>query len=102
MAKDERTLDEQLAAMAEESNAFELDEPALALKILKEGLPLAALQLVQLSTQAVDEKMRFQASKYLVERGVGLVMPGGDYRTHEKDLFQELLAKCVADYNPNG
>ena len=89
----------------EEMTVMELDTVSYAKKRLKEGLLTAALTMVEIAeTSDLDvpvqlQKLRFDASKYLVDRAFGSVSPtSGELTDKEEAPIETFLARCVGDY----
>lgn len=77
------------AAFGEESN-FDTAE-----RIIQENLPFAVQSIVHLALMSDNEKMRFDASKYLVDRAIGRVDEKG-LRAREDDPIAKLMADSVS------
>lgn len=87
--------DRVIADLAHEQSAFRLTEEQLAAKLLKEALPLAVASVVHLSQFGETEKMRFDASKYLIDRNLGTPTKEGDLAARELDPMEQLLQECT-------
>ena len=66
----------------------------LARAVLTEGAPFAAAKIVQLSQYASNERVQFDASKYIVERVLG---PVGQKIEGAKGPLQSMLEGMFAD-----
>lgn len=70
---------------------------------LTQALPLAANELIRLATDGETEKIRFDACRYIVERGLGptaqqyLASQGKDAEPIEK-----MLAAVITEYETKG
>jgi hypothetical protein len=65
------------------------DEEARARRIFRQALPIAAAQIVHLSTNATNEATRYKAATYVVERVLG--KPGEDPSHAPGGLLAELV-----------
>ncbi len=65
--------DQDLAALTEEMATFDVDEAKLADKMFKESLPMAVQSTINLARSASSEAIRYQASKYVIERNLGKI-----------------------------
>lgn len=63
--------EEELEVLKTESDVLGGDEVTQAERLFKENLPGSVLQLVKLATHAQSERVRLDASKYIVERNLG-------------------------------
>jgi hypothetical protein len=59
-------------------------------KIFEEAAPQAAMSIVQLSQSAGAEKLRLDASKYIVDRAIGRVgeLKAGEQKNPWDEIFQ--------------
>jgi hypothetical protein len=63
-------------------------------RLFEENSIAAAMQIIKLSTSASGERIRFDASKYLVDRVLGPVnflKPGGSTEDHEPGSLEHTL-----------
>jgi hypothetical protein len=64
-------------------------------KIFEEAAPQAAMQIVSLSHSAGAEKLRLDASKYIVDRAIGRV---GEQKTSpEENAWDKIFKEAVTD-----
>lgn len=69
--------EDAVRALSAESEIMDQgDLAATARKLMEEALPVAVLSVIHIATNSANEKLRFDASKYLVERGLGPVKDG--------------------------
>jgi hypothetical protein len=54
----------------------------------EENLPQAVLAIVKVARHSENDKLRFEAAKYIVERVLGKIQDTG---THEKQAWEQLL-----------
>jgi hypothetical protein len=87
--------DRAMKALAEESTTFNLTPEQLADKLLEEALPVAVSSVVQLASYGETEKMRFDASRYIIDRGLGTPTQVGALQIKAGDPLERLLADCV-------
>jgi len=85
-----------MRAMAEERHLYDEDERTQAHRLLREALPYAVRTVTLLAQGGETEKMRFDASKYIIERNLGASGKDGDLSGQEGDPLEKLLSKCVA------
>jgi len=71
------------------------DHVALAHKQVREALPVALSQMIHISSFGETEQMRFQASKYLIDRGLGNVQPGGDLLDTSINPLERILEQIT-------
>ena len=88
--------DEALAGLAQERQVMDLDEVEQAEKMFKENLPLAVLAVTTLARTAVNERIRLDASKYVVERNLG-GLKDVDPTRGKGDPLLDLLGEVVRD-----
>ena len=92
--------DSIIDALADEKSAFEMSDPQLAEKILKENSAMCAQAIVRIAVHSPNEKMRLDASKYVLERVLGRVTEQGI--SGAKTTFEEIMENVtVGDYNPD-
>lgn len=89
--------DKIIDALAEEKSAFELSDPALAEKILKENSAMCAQGIVRIAIHSPNEKMRFDAQRYVLDRVLGRITEKG--LNTAKNTFEEIMEHVqVGDY----
>lgn len=85
-----------LEGLAAERNVMEIDEAVQAESLFRENLPLAALMLIDLAKNGINEKIRLDASRYIVERIIGQ-LKDVDLNSTKGDPLLELLGQVVRD-----
>lgn len=86
-----------IASLAAERQVHpEETEEDTARRLLKENVDRAVLGIVHISQHGSNEKMRFDASKYIVERVLG---KAGEEATTEQNPIEEFLNKIEAAAN---
>jgi hypothetical protein len=90
--------EEQLEAltMERQMNPSE-DEVALAERIFRENLPVAAQAICHLARTATSQNMRMAAAKYVVERNLGRVVDPSSLPTKGEDPWDKLLAGTISN-----
>jgi hypothetical protein len=83
--------DEALASLKMERQVTSESEEVIARRIFRENLVQATQAICHLATYGLNEKIRLDAAKYVVERGLGRL--GED--AGNEDPFETLLAECV-------
>jgi len=85
---------EQIRALVDERFALEETPTQQARRLFEEALGAAVLSITHLSQHSASERIRLQASQYVVERNLGPLAAAlqGD----AADPFREFLADCVA------
>ncbi len=89
--EDTAVTEEDIAALTSEVQILGDSKEALhdmAARLLEENVPTAVLSLVKLAKHSHDEKMRFQAAKYIVERVLG---PANLQSGTDKPAWEKLL-----------
>jgi hypothetical protein len=85
--------DDALAAlnMERQLNPSETEEQ-LARRLLREALPRSAASIIHMATHSYNERVRLDASKYVVERTMGRIGDNfeGDVNPWEK-LFNDIM-----------
>lgn len=60
--------DDMLARLSHERQVMDLDLASQTKKLLQEAAPAAALNIITLASGAANENIRFNASKYIVDK----------------------------------
>lgn len=91
--------DDALNALTAEREFRPAESPAeLAKRLFEEGLPMAVLSINHLSQHGRSERIRLEASKYVVERNLGPILP--DVLSDKGDnVWDALLANSVFTVN---
>lgn len=63
--------DEDLVSLKAEVDTFGEEESALAERLLRENLPMAAMSIVKIAQKGSTDRVRLDAAKYIVERNLG-------------------------------
>lgn len=85
---------DDLKALSDESDIMGEDFKTLAERMLDENLTRAVLQLTKLALNASNERVRLDASKYIIERSLGRLQDI-DHTIKQKDSIQDLLDGVV-------
>lgn len=88
--------DEELDALAQERQFFEMDEKTQAERLFTEALPAAVVSLIDIAKYGQKERNRLVASQYIIERNLGRLQ---DATTNTDDPFERLLAECVSEHD---
>ena len=88
--------DKIIDGLAEEQEVFNLNEIQLAEKMLRENLPVCVDSVVWLSRNSRNEKLRFDAARYVIERVLGKVNDQG--LTKKGDIYDDFLEDVVTEY----
>lgn len=101
----EKALTRAKEAAEAEMKAFDLGPVEYARKRLTEGLLDAALTMVEiakgtdLDSPFQDQKLRFDAAKYLLDRAFGSVSPtSGEHTSKQETPIESFLATVVTGY----
>jgi hypothetical protein len=87
--------DAEIKALRDESHVLNSGNDKETAKALLEQEAFAAiLSLTKLAVRAQNERVRLDASKYVIERVLGPVARVGEDRDPEKDPIQKLLKKA--------
>lgn len=96
-ANDERDRKLQEAIEDQELDEQKLYDESAAqygVRILEEGIRHAADAMVQLCIYCEDDKLRFAAAKYVLDRGFGSTSPNnGKYAEREDDVLAKFFEK---------
>jgi hypothetical protein len=83
--------DEARKALLEETDVMDGgDLLATSRRLVRDALPSLTQGVIHLALWGETEKMRFDASRYLMDRALGSVQPGGD-ASDEKDSLEKLV-----------
>lgn len=86
--------------MRQEREAFSESFFDQARRTLTEALPLAALELTRLAQNGDTDKIRLDAAKYLIDRGLGPIAQSYLASAGKiDDPIKELLANVVDEYS---
>lgn len=96
MSDDLRITEEQIKSLVAERTAYEEDEVAQARRLLRENLVPAVYSIVQISQHSGSDRLRMQASQYIVERNLGRIADTAP--VDPADPFKDFLAECVRDF----
>ena len=87
--------EEDLALLREESDILDGgDHVVTAERLFKENLPQAVLNIVKLASHAQSDRVRLDASKYIVERNMGRLQ---DINTVNKDPLEEFAKRLFEE-----
>ena len=96
-AADERLRDAVASDELDEQKMFNETAAEFASRYLDDGLRDAAKAMVDICVRAEDERLRFAAAKYLLDRGFGSISPTtGKYAGDDDPLFK-FIAKVVKE-----
>lgn len=87
--------DEVVANLKLETESFDITHEELAKRKLRDNAAFAADAIIWLAMYSDNESMRFNASKYIVERVLGKNSDMG-LEDQGEDVFERLLADCVS------
>ena len=82
--------DEDIRAIKQEADAYNETSEQMANRLFKENLPHAVIAISKLAMFASNEKIRLDASRYIVERNLGRLQDGNN-------LALEPLEKFLSD-----
>ena len=89
--------EEDLEALQEEINLLDGgDEVKMAERLFKENLPGAVLNIVKMANHAQSDRVRFDASKYIVERNMGRLQ---DAQPNVSQPLEKLLQEVFGREN---
>lgn len=86
--------DEVLASAAQEREVRDLNHTQLATRLMEENLDFAIARVIHLVKYTHNEKLAFDASRYLIERVMGRVPDFGDVSSRD-DLLE--LVHAISD-----
>jgi hypothetical protein len=74
-------------------------EVQTAERLFREALPLATAQICHLSLYGATDRIKLEASKYIVERNLGLLRDVEAHRSEDPlmQLLKEINTKAVAN-----
>ena len=88
---------EMEAANATILGQADLNNKQIATELLDQALPIATMSIVRLAQHGSTEKLRFDASKYIIERIMGRPTAQFDIRnTGERDVFESIMEGFVS------
>ena len=85
--------DAELNAINEEAKLYDESAEELARRLFRENLPLAVISIGNLARNASNEKIRLDASQYIVERNLGRVQDGNSIVKNPLDEFIHQINK---------
>jgi hypothetical protein len=62
--------DESIDEFKRSTNAIDLAPDELAERIVNEAAPMAAMEIVRMARHGIDDRIKFSAAKYLVDRSL--------------------------------
>lgn len=90
--------DDLLRSLQEESEVFDLPPKEMAEKKFKDAVAFAADSVIWVSRYSPNEKLRFDASRYIVDRVLGKPTDG----LGKTDLFEKFLNDVEVEANTGG
>lgn len=84
-----------LRSLVTETQVMDGESPEQTMmRLFKENGPIAALSICQISQHSPNERLRLDASKYVMDRVLGRI--GDADTTIESDPLEDLLSKILA------
>ena len=97
MSYEEWDPDSIIDSLAEEKRVFDMSDTQIAERVLRENVAKCAHAIVHIALRSPDPKLRYDASKYVVERVLGRTTESGLMRHDE--LYSEIIEDIVvSDY----
>jgi hypothetical protein len=104
--KNEETLSgltaEDLKSLESERLLYSETESQMAGRMFRQNLVPAVRSLTQIALHSSNEKLRADASKYIIERNLGRVQDNPPAPTHDpmQDLYNAVFGEQQDDYAP--